>query len=121
MTISGAATGGGGGGGEEPAATTRIQLKLPTAVVAPLVAITSCQTCWPAASVTPVARTVVHVCHPPVFGTVIDPVLLTPPIATWKVPPAPPEATRNSMSYVPAVVTFTVYLSHSPAKAHPTL
>src|SRR5262245_48351296 len=72
---------------------TRIQSKLPVAVVDPFVSITRRQTCVPDARLTPGFVTVVHVCQPPVFGTLSGPVLSTPSTSTWNVPPAPSDAT----------------------------
>ncbi len=94
---------------------------MPTIPVLPAASIFTVQTCCPALSATPVLLTVVQVCHPPVFGTVMGPVMSTPLASTWNVPPFPDAATRASMVYVPAVVTFTVYFSHSPAAIQPTL
>ena len=51
---------------------------------------------------------VCQVCHPPVFGMVNVPVLLTPPKSTLNVPPWPPDATRIDSTYVPAAATLIV-------------
>jgi hypothetical protein len=67
------------------AAANRIDRKLPTAD-APGVSATRRMTCRPAASVA-VAVTVCHCCHPPVLGTVSDPVTFVPFISRWNVPP----------------------------------
>jgi hypothetical protein len=63
--------------------------------------------CEPALNVTPVFLIVVQVCQPPVFVTVNAPVLSTPFTSMWNLPPAPPDATRTSKSYGPAVATVT--------------
>jgi hypothetical protein len=60
----------------------------------PLLSMTRRRICGPAASVTAVFVSVRHDCQPPVSGTVIGPVLSTPPDSMWNLPPAPPEATR---------------------------
>src|SRR6185437_11370100 len=62
---------------------------------------------------------VVQFCQPPVLGTEMEPVLLTPSTFMWKVPPAPPLATRMAREYVVVEATLTVYLSHSPGLVQP--
>ena len=56
------------GGGALPAVTTRNQLKLAMAPLGPMASMTSRMFWVPALNPTPVFRTVIHVCHPPVFG-----------------------------------------------------
>ena len=80
--------------GAEVAALNCIQSKLPTAEL-PVVSMTSRAVCVPATSAM-VVESVCQLCHPPVFGTVIAPVTLTPFISRWNVPPCPDDATRNS-------------------------
>src|SRR5687768_2892421 len=75
----------------------------------------------PADSEIPPLLTVVHRCQPPVFGTLIRPVLSAPFTSTWNAPPENCDATRASSVYVPLVFTSTVYSSHSPAFTSPTL
>src|SRR5579872_7460604 len=78
------------------------------------------RTWLPAVRLMPVLTTFVHACQSPVAGALSDPVTSVPSTSRRKTPPPVCDATRNDAVYVPAVVTFTVYFSHSPMSIQPT-
>src|SRR5262249_60787389 len=92
--------------GVDPTIDSRTQFKLPIAPIGPTASNTIRMIGGPADRATG-ADTVVHVCQPPVLGTVSGPVTSLPPNSTWKVPPCPDDATRASSAYWPVEETLT--------------